>query len=366
MKLFKCDNCGQLLHFENTRCENCASPLGFESTQLELYSLQVVEEGIVTLLKNPGIRYRYCANHTYNVCNWLIPADSEATFCRACSFNHTIPNLSKPDYVTRWMKIEIAKHRLIYSLLRLQVPLQNKIEDPDKGLSFDFIASEKTADQKPVLTGHLNGLITLNIAEADDIEREMARMRMDEVYRTVLGHFRHETGHYFWDLFIANSDKLEAFRNLFGDEQQDYKAALENYYQQGPREDWQQQYISAYASSHPWEDWAETWAHYLHIIDTLETAHSFGLSLDPDPADASPDMSIEITTDPYRQKNFNRIIKQWIPLTIAMNSLNRSMGLSDSYPFIINTAVMQKLQFIHQVCYEQRDNATTQKVVAAK
>lgn len=355
MKLFKCDNCGQLLHFENTQCEKCGSPLGFEAAKLELFSLNDAGDGIVTLLhQQPAIRYRYCANHTYHVCNWLLPAESGETYCRACSLNHTIPDLSRPEYVTRWTKIEVAKHRLIYSLLRLQVPLENKITNPEKGLSFDFVASEKAEGQEPVLTGHLNGLITLNIAEADDIEREMARQQMEEVYRTVLGHFRHETGHYYWDLFIANSDKLTAFRKIFGDEQQDYKKALDSYYQNGPREDWPTNFISAYASSHPWEDWAETWAHYLHIIDTLETAHSFGLSLDPAPEDVSPDMVVEITTDPHRQKNFNRIIRQWIPLTIAMNSLNRSMGLPDSYPFIINTAVTEKLRFIHQVCYEKR------------
>jgi hypothetical protein len=357
MKLFTCNNCSQLVHFENTHCVQCGKPLGFESDKLDLHTLETANDGIVTLLNQPNIQYRYCANHAYNVCNWLVPVTSTSPFCRACIHNHTIPNLSKPEYVQRWMKIENAKHRLIYSLLRLQLPLENKIVNPEQGLSFDFVASEKTGDpnQKPLLTGHLNGLITLNIAEADDIEREMARLKMEEVYRTVLGHFRHETGHYYWDRLIANTDKLEPFRKLFGNEQQDYKKALERYYASGTPEGRESEYISAYAAAHPWEDWAETWAHYLHIIDTLETAHSFGLRLDPEPDSDATDMAVDITTDPYRQKRFSIIIKQWMPLTIAMNSLNRSMGLPDSYPFIIGPVVIQKLQFIHQVCFDARN-----------
>ena len=355
MKLFTCDECGQLLHFENTQCVRCGKLLGFESTRLELHTLLPANDNNVTLLNQPSSgQYRYCANHFYNTCNWLVPSDAGTTYCRACIHNQTIPDLSKPEYMQRWMKIEIAKHRLIYSLLRLALPLESKITNPENGLAFDFIASEKTTGQKPILTGHLNGLITLNIAEADDIEREMARLKMDEVYRTLLGHFRHETGHYYWDRLVADTNKQDAFRKIFGDERQDYKQALERHYQQGAPEGRESEYISAYASAHPWEDWAETWAHYLHIVDTLETAHSFGLRLEPEPDNDTSDLTVEITSDPYRQKRFSKIIKQWMPLTIAMNSLNRSMGLPDPYPFVIGPVVIEKLQFIHQLCAETR------------
>jgi len=66
----------------------------------------------------------------------------------------------------------------------------------------------------PVLTSHCNGLITLNIAEADDAERERRRVKFHEPYRTLLGHLRHEVAHYYWDRLIANSKWLSGFSRL--------------------------------------------------------------------------------------------------------------------------------------------------------
>ncbi|MEI6946303.1 putative zinc-binding peptidase [Paraflavisolibacter sp. H34] len=350
MKLFRCSHCGQFIYFENNRCVQCGYALGFETELLELLPLVPEGEGAYVLFgAGGGVRYRYCANEVYGVCNWLVPADSGEQFCRACTLNRTIPNLSDPEYRVRWRSIETAKHRLVYSLLRLGLPLVSKGEDAAQGLSFDFVA-DGGADQK-VLTGHLNGLITINIAEANDIEREMARKAMDEVYRTVLGHFRHEVGHYYWDRLIASGPQLEPFRRLFGDERQDYGAALNRHYQKGPQADWNQQFISAYAGAHPWEDWAETWAHYLHIIDTLETAYSFGLSVRPALGDEAGVLCADIKADPYQVESFAEILQLWLPLTFAMNSMNRSMGLNDLYPFVISARVVEKLAFIHQVCH---------------
>ena len=203
-----------------------------------------------------------------------------------------------------------------------------------------------------VLTGHDNGIITINIAEADDIEREMARRSMNEVYRSVLGHFRHEIGHYYFDRLIGNTEKIDRFRRLFGDERVDYAAALDKYYREGPQKNWNQQYISAYATAHPWEDWAETWAHYMHIIDTLETAYAFGLSVDPLIADINNTLSADIAYDPYKIKNFEPILKTWLPLTFALNSLSRSMGLQDTYPFYITRPVSEKMKYIHDIVRE--------------
>ena len=200
-----------------------------------------------------------------------------------------------------------------------------------------------------LITGHHNGLITINIAEADDVERETARRLMKEVYRTVLGHFRHEIAHYYWDRLIAGTNKIEPFRQLFGDERTDYAEALKKHYEQGVPADWNQNYISTYASTHPWEDWAETWAHYMHIVDTLETAYSFGLSIDPKGERTAASLNAEIKTDPYRVNEFESIIRLWLPLTFAMNSLNRSMGLNDLYPFVIAPTVMNKMKFIHNL-----------------
>jgi hypothetical protein len=182
----------------------------------------------------------------------------------------------------------------------------------------------------------------------------MTRKAMNEGYRTVLGHFRHEVGHYYWDRLIGETGRLEEFRQLFGDERQDYDAALKRHYRQGPPAGWNMQYISAYATMHPWEDWAETWAHFLHIIDTLETAYAFGMKVQPGIAEDYAGIQAEMNTDPHTIENFRQIMSQWLPLSFAMNSLNRSMGLNDPYPFVIRPVVMKKLGFIHQVCLQAR------------
>jgi len=304
--------------------------------------------------RDESILYRYCINHEYNVCNWLVPAKIDTPYCKACCLNRTIPNLSKEEFRQRWNVIENGKHRLIYQLLRMQLPIVSKTQDAETGLLFDFMADDETNGEQKILTGHDNGVITLNIAEADDVEREMTRKGMAEVYRTVLGHFRHEVGHYYWDRLIDHSPYQTECRELFGDDTADYGEALQVHYKEGAPKDWNNHYISAYASTHPWEDWAETWAHYLHIIDTSETAYSFGLSVRPQLAAASANLEAEINTDPYNQRDFDQIITQWLPLTFALNSLNRSMGLHDLYPFVIPPEVVNKLKFIHRVCSTNR------------
>lgn len=352
MKLFECTYCGQLLQFENTRCVKCDHKLGFIAETLQLAPL--IEDGLFQLYNDTsGINYRYCENHAYDVCNWLVEDSLETRYCKACSLNQTIPDLNKQEYHLRWSVIEVAKHRLIYTLLRMKLPLESKNSDPDTGLSFDFMADEKNGEQK-ILTGHDNGLITLNIREADDIEREMARRAMAEAYRTVLGHFRHEVGHYYWDRLIDKTANLEPYRKLFGDEQHDYGEALKIHYKEGAPADWNERFISTYASTHSWEDWAETWAHYLHILDTLETAYTFGLSINPYTVRNTAGVSAEIKADPYRLENFDDIIGLWLPLVFAMNSINRSMGMPDLYPFVIPPKVIEKLKFIHQVCLRSR------------
>lgn len=354
MKLFKCSNCDQLVYFENSKCERCGHALGFNPGTLKQSSLVPVDDTWFYILgEDPQKKYRYCSNHMWDVCNWLT---GESMFCVACSLNRKIPNLALPDYLNRWKVIETAKHRLIYSLLRMQLPVIGKYHDLNIGLSFDFIADDNNGGER-VLTGHANGQITINIAEADDIERELMRRSMHEPYRTVLGHFRHEIAHYYWERLIDGSVNLQLFRNLFGDDRNDYGVALNNYYVYGPAADWQLNYISAYATAHPWEDWAETWAHYLHIIDTLETAYAFGLKVQPYIAKDSPVLTTEITSDPYTIEDFQDIFTLWVPLTIALNSLNRSMGLTDLYPFVISPAVISKLSFIHNVCRAQKMSA---------
>jgi len=231
------------------------------------------------------------------------------------------------------------------------LPMISRKVDPKAGLAFDFLADPQGFGdkQQSVLTGHAEGLITINIKEADDAQRAKMRQQMGEYYRTILGHFRHEVGHYYWQILIADSHHLAEYRRLFGDERKDYGEALRKHYQQGAHPDWRKQFISSYASTHSWEDWAETWAHYLHIVDTVATAFAFGLQIEPRVSEEE-NLSADIDRDPYLIKKFDRILELWLPLTIAMNSINRSMGQPDMYPFVISDPVVEKLQFIHEVC----------------
>ena len=230
----------------------------------------------------------------------------------------------------------------------LGCPVENKYDDPEHGLAYDFLASPDDPEAPPVLTGHADGVITLNIAEADDVERERRRHDLHEPYRTLLGHFRHEVGHYYWDRLIKDTPRIDLFRERFGDEREDYAQALQRHYQQGAPVDWQERFVSAYASSHPWEDWAETWAHYLHMTDTLETAAACGLSLRPGRTDEPTLKTPPPAPGSRRFASFDRVIESWFPLTYVLNNLNRGMGLPDGYPFVLSRPAVDKLRFVHE------------------
>jgi hypothetical protein len=347
MKLFECQNCRQPLYFENTRCESCGLRLGYLPARDTVTALKP-DGGGWRALAQPKGHYRYCANIEHNVCNWLLPLDCTEPFCAACRHNRMIPDLSVPRNLARWRKIEVAKHRLFYTLLKLHLPLTTRVEDEEGGLAFDFIADQDgDGGRCPVMTGHAGGLITINLAEADDPERERQRFEMGEPYRTLLGHFRHEVAHYYWSRLVAPSEYLQEFRNIFGDERKDYATALDRHYSDGPPPDWPDHFVTHYASSHPWEDFAETWAHFFHMVDTLETAGAFGLSVRPKVAKGG-ELAAKIDFDPH-QAELERIIEAWLPLTFAVNSINRSMGLPDLYPFVLGPAVIVKLAFVHRL-----------------
>ncbi|MCL4109518.1 UNVERIFIED_CONTAM: hypothetical protein GTU68_038913 [Idotea baltica] len=302
-----------------------------------------------TFKLNDGSTFRYCNNFKHDACNWLVPESGETIYCKACSLNNLIPNLDNTENLDKWRRIERWKHRLIYSLHRFKFPVNDKVTFPENGLSFDFIEKRIEGEKSiPVLTGHANGVITININEADSVHREYMKKKMDEPYRTLIGHLRHEVGHYYWNILISNKPiLLNKFRTIFGNENEDYGQALDNYYKNGAPGNWSHYYISEYATSHPWEDWAETWAHYLHIIDTLESAYSFGMKLQP-ALNGISTMNMDANFNPYFEKDFNKIIATCLPLTFAVNSINRSMGQADLYPFVFNPSVIEKLRFVHE------------------
>jgi hypothetical protein len=344
MNLFKCQNCGQLLYFENTSCERCSRRLGYIPSRAQLSALEP-NNGTWRALAAGGKRYRFCANAQFGVCNWLIEESATDQYCLACRHNRLIPDIGDQANLAAWRKLEAAKHRLIYSLLKLGLPLVSRRDDPDRGLAFDFPA-QHAQDAPAVLTGHVSGVITIALAEADDVQREQRRSAMDEPYRTPLGHFRHESGHYYWDRLIRDAAGLENFRRLFGDERMDYGRALQAHYANGAPANWQDRFVSAYAAAHPWEDFAETWAHYLHMVDTLEMAGAFGLHIHPR-LDKTGHHEAQVDFDPYGPCEFALLVEAWLPLTTALNSLNRAMGLPDLYPFVLSPAVIAKLGAIH-------------------
>jgi len=346
MKLYSCAKCQNLLYFENTVCLNCQSAVGFNAGTLSMITLAPSAGKALADITDKRVLWRYCDNSVYAACNWLIPAAQTPGFCIACDLNRTIPSLDKEENLDLWRKIEIAKHRLVYSLLRFRLPVVSKEAEEETGIAFDFMAD--TDPKKKVMTGHDNGVITLNIEEADEKLRVKHKLDLGERYRTLLGHFRHEIGHYYWDVFFKdNAAGAEKFRKLFGDETANYSKALERYYENGAPANWNDQFISPYSTAHAWEDWAETWAHFLHMMDTLETAYSFGIAVNPRKANDEQQMQANISRDPYSISHFDDIVKMWLPLTFAVNSLNRSMGHQDFYPFIISATVIEKLRFIH-------------------
>ena len=364
LKRYQCQ-CGNPVFFPNSVCLVCNTPLGYDTGLGLLIPLKPGEQPGQWLAYQAAAtpaeseeaalpRYIRCANlETPAACNWLLAVSQPGSdiFCRACCLNRTIPDLADPDHPQNgmyWGRVELAKRRMLAGLLGLNLAITSKQDDPAGGLAFDLISSQQGAS--PVLTGHDSGLITLNLQEADDAARESIRSAMGEPYRTLLGHFRHETGHYFWDRLVNNSGWLDGFRQLFGDESQDYAAALQNHYAAGPPKDWWLNYVSSYSASHPWEDWAETWAHYLHMCDTVDTATSFGLDMNAQLLDFTP-FTLDALYDPNDKTaaEFLTFLNEWMALTVLLNEMSRSMGQADFYPFVLPGPVVAKLQFVHLV-----------------
>ena len=356
--------CGSTVYFENTSCLNCGRSLGFVPQASLLTSFEDAPEAPEApdsekLALHPRLNrrsYRYCRNQIESdTCNWMIPSEQPADYCLSCRLNETIPNLDDPRRVQLWYEVEKAKRRTIFTLLALGLPIHGKADAP-KGLSFKILSDRRLdadvhATDERASTGHLNGTITISLAEADPSLREEMRERLNEGYRTLLGHVRHEVGHYYWFLLIDGSPALTNFRALFGDERADYASALNAHYDSGPPADWQRRHVSAYASSHPWEDFAETWAHYMHIIDTLETASDSdlqfqGKALGRPTHDFDPELNLDIRNP---QADFTWVLDDWFTLSQGMNLLNRSMGLGDAYPFALSATAQLKLGFVHRL-----------------
>ena len=333
-------------------------PLGYEPRLRKLGALAPgAKEGTWRLSnsRKTSVMYRRCGNFDSSAdCNWLVPVKDPSALCISCRLNRQTPDLSDADNRRYWGAIEIAKRRMVSQLLMLGLPVSSKIdEDLEHGVAFDLLRSPPEGPR--VMTGHAGGLITLNVEEADDAKREKIRHELREPYRTLLGHFRHEIGHYYWDRLIVGTVWHEPFRKLFGDERADYAAALEANYEKGTSADWANRHISSYASVHPSEDWAETWAHYLHLLDSLSTAIGFGFT----GRNAEVEVETFSLSDLYAPTHPDAervlsLVNSWVALTTVMNELAHSMGQSDFYPFVLSPAVLRKLHFIHMVINDEQ------------
>jgi hypothetical protein len=351
MKVFHCDHCAHLLFFENTSCIQCGRQVAYLPDLGDMGSLEPLGDGRWRS-PLPAARdrsYRLCRNYVeMDVCNWAISSDDPNPLCVSCRLTRLIPDVSQAATRLAWYKLEVAKRRLVFTLEELELPLGPGVATGDPGLAFEFKADPTDPNAPRVMTGHAAGVITVNIAEADDAERERRRAAVHEPYRTLLGHMRHESGHYYWGRLVKDQASVESFRRLFGDERADYGSSLRTHYEQGPPADWLSRFVSSYASSHPWEDWAETWAHYLHMFDALETAAACGLSLKPRRTD-EPALANVPAVAGRRRQTFDRVIDSWFPVTYALNNLNRGLGLPDGYPFVLSTPAIDKLRFVHDV-----------------
>ncbi len=323
MRAFACENCNRLVFFHNTSCLNCGHQLAFDWEEREL---RTFAPGAAALHR--------CANLELAGCNARVAGEGE--LCEACLLTRTRPADTDPQGLDAFRGAEAAKRRLLFELGELSLPVESYRERPG-GLAFDLLSSAS----EQVTTGHADGVITLDLAESDDARREQRRQELGEPYRTLLGHFRHEVGHYYFPILTAHPEARERARELFGDERSDYQAALDRHYEQGPPPDWRAEYVSAYATMHPSEDWAETFAHFLHIHDTLQTAAAHRLRVEG-PAEAE----IPLGPEPASNEDFAAVIAEWLPLTYALNALNRSMGRDELYPFVLSGPAVDKLRLV--------------------
>lgn len=315
-----------MVFLDNDACLACGTRLGLRPSTGELVAV--------------GPQDVRCNLHDLLGCSWLVE-DAADGRCRSCRLTTVTPPRSDATLVAAWADAEHAKRRLVLECLALGLPIEQ--------VRFELL----TGRVGPVTTGHEAGVVTIDVDEADDAHRVALREQLSEPYRTLLGHFRHETGHALWRSLVEDAGRTDAFRGLFGDERADYAAALERHYGQIARPRRRDGHVSAYAGMHPHEDWAETFAHYLHIRSALRTAESAGI--EPDRlftawrgADGrGPVGAPDTLGEPAGESGADDLLARWLPLTFALNAVNRAMGHDDLYPFVLDATVVRKLGFVH-------------------
>lgn len=340
MRSFGCPQCRVNVSFEALVCEACGAELGYHPPSYRYY---VITDGAADV---HGERWAQCANRDW-ACNWLVNPATGRTTCDSMEFIRGRPD---SDDTVALEKLADAAHwlrRLIYQLDHLGLPLDS-YQDREGGLAFDMFSS--LALGEPVTIGHANGVITIDLAETLDDRRERLRIKLGEPYRTMLGHLRHEVGHYYQSILVEQpgGQLLDECRALFGDERISYADEIARHYRFGAPEHWRDSHISEYATMHPWEDFAESFAHYLHITDTMETAGASGMMLSSQRINDYDGPPVSPRFD-YGSEHFGAMLQDWHWVSTFFNRINRSMGKADLYPFEINEVVASKLAFVHKV-----------------
>ena len=343
MKVFHCGQCAAQIYFENTVCGACQATLMFVPAELDICATAAPQDpsAQVAYTSALGAPIKPCAQRfSAAPCSWALALDDPQTSCISCRLTRWEQSAPMLDNSARWLLAESAKRRLLFTLLSLHIPFAPKQSDADNnGLAFEW---KLPSAGVPVITGHADGLITLDLQETDDAHREATRVAFAEPLRSVLGHLRHEMAHHLQQRFVTTPEQLDSFRALFGDERADYAAALQQHYKAGPPADGAERFISAYASAHPWEDWAETCAHYLLMVDAVQTASAWGLRLDQVPGLATAVVNAPAHVDEL-------VFSQWLPVARFLNAMARTLGSRDSYPFVIPSPVLDKLRFVQRV-----------------
>jgi hypothetical protein len=349
VRAFACPVCNAFTPFDSDGCAECGTTLGFH---LATKSMLPITDGVVAL---DGRQWVRCTQHETLACNWLAPAEQtafERGRCLAHSLIRREPDADDTLAREKLVPTAAALRRLVYQLHDIGLPI-----DPfwrqDGGLAFDLLSSYTTGER--VIIGHAGGVITIDLVESLDDYRESLRVRLGEPYRTMLGHFRHEVGHYYQHVLVETGfgakEYLDECRTLFGDERASYKDAIARHYEFGPPAGWSETFISEYATMHPWEDFAECFAHYLHIADTIDTSREAGMVLHADLVRFAAPRDI-VPLESYDDVPIERMLFDWRWMSLFFNRVNTAMGKNPLYPFEIPRAVAGKLGFIHRVIRE--------------
>ena len=338
MHAFRCPRCRGLAFLESLTCPRCGTAIGIHLATQEM--LEADPAGV----EHDGSRWVPCSNRSWE-CNWLVEQGAEDARCFSCRLTRRRP---EPDDTIALEKLAVTardKRRLLLRLMTLGLPITPWYERQG-GLGFDLLSSR--SGHGPVRIGHASGIITIDLAESLDDVRERLRVQLGEPYRTMLGHFRHESGHYYQWILVEQTDFITECRELFGDERASYSDAIARHYATGAPEGWREHHISEYATMHPWEDFAETWAHYLHITDTLGTLAAAGVDLSRRPMPGVLTHDIVPRTS-YAGVSSHEMLADWYWCSKLLNRANQAMGKGDLYPFTIVPEVARKLDFVHRV-----------------